>query len=161
MFVEGNYQDFQRYPEVDLAMAADAEATLPSLIEAVKRLIDRRSQARVRGARPQAGRRRGSGCSSARAAEAAYALGREPDQHRAAVGGTVGADQGRGLVARVADRFVSRWPLRLWDFDKPYQFIGALGRRGRRLRRAGGGRRGAREQEARAACRSPSRPTAI
>ncbi len=34
---KGNYQDFQRYPEVDVAMAADAEATLPALIEACKR----------------------------------------------------------------------------------------------------------------------------
>ena len=32
--MKSNYQDFQRYPEVDLAMAADAEATLPALIEA-------------------------------------------------------------------------------------------------------------------------------
>src|SRR6185312_7148406 len=39
LFLRSNYQDFQRYPEVDLAIAADAEATLPSLIEAVKRLI--------------------------------------------------------------------------------------------------------------------------
>src|SRR2546425_7646679 len=23
--------------------------------------------------------------------------------------------------------FVSRWPMRLWNFDKPYQFIGAAG----------------------------------
>ena len=37
--MKSNYQDFQRYTEVDLAMAADAEATLPSLIEAVKRLL--------------------------------------------------------------------------------------------------------------------------
>src|SRR5262249_1975884 len=28
-YVKGNYQDFERYPEVDVAMAADAEATLP------------------------------------------------------------------------------------------------------------------------------------
>ena len=36
LFIKSNYQDFQRYPEVDLAIAADAEATLPSLIEAVQ-----------------------------------------------------------------------------------------------------------------------------
>src|SRR2546429_7391590 len=29
--------------------------------------------------------------------------------------------------------FVSRWPMRLWNFDKPYQFIGAAGRARRRL----------------------------
>src|SRR4029077_14655495 len=39
LYMKGNYQDFQRYPEVDLAIAADAEATLPSLIEAIKRLL--------------------------------------------------------------------------------------------------------------------------
>ena len=37
LYLKSNYQDFQRYTEVDLAIAADAEATLPSLIEAVKR----------------------------------------------------------------------------------------------------------------------------
>ena len=34
--MKSNYQDFQRYAPVDIAIAADAEATLPSLIEAVK-----------------------------------------------------------------------------------------------------------------------------
>ena len=29
LFGKANYQDQQRYPEVDIAMAADAEATLP------------------------------------------------------------------------------------------------------------------------------------
>src|SRR5260370_29221336 len=39
LYAKGNYQDLQRYPEVDLAIAGDAETTLPSLTEAVKRLI--------------------------------------------------------------------------------------------------------------------------
>src|SRR6266436_1689166 len=39
LYLKSNYQDFQRYTEVDLALAADVEATLPSLIEACKRLI--------------------------------------------------------------------------------------------------------------------------
>jgi acetolactate synthase-1/2/3 large subunit len=53
LFLRSNYQDFERYPEVDLAIAADAEATLPSLIEAVKRLItpDRRRTLDERGAK--------------------------------------------------------------------------------------------------------------
>ena len=33
LYIRSNYQDFERYPEIDLAMAADAEATLPGLIE--------------------------------------------------------------------------------------------------------------------------------
>ena len=32
LFSRSNYQDFGRYAEVDLAIAADAEATLPGLI---------------------------------------------------------------------------------------------------------------------------------
>jgi hypothetical protein len=34
LYLKSNYQTFQRYTELDLAMAADAEATLPSLIDA-------------------------------------------------------------------------------------------------------------------------------
>ena len=33
---KSNYQDFQRFQSVDISMAGDAEASLPSLIEAVK-----------------------------------------------------------------------------------------------------------------------------
>ncbi len=53
LFIKGNYQDFQRFPEVDIDIAADAEETLPSLTEAVKRLLndDRKRAAQDRGAR--------------------------------------------------------------------------------------------------------------
>src|SRR5262245_22285280 len=36
---KSNYQDFQRFQAVDIAMAGDTEASLPSLIEAVKQAI--------------------------------------------------------------------------------------------------------------------------
>src|SRR5262245_17412245 len=39
LFIKSNYQDFQRFQAFDLAIAADAATTLPSLIEAVKRRI--------------------------------------------------------------------------------------------------------------------------
>lgn len=39
LYLKSNYQNFCRYEEVDMAIAADAEATLPLLIEAVKRLV--------------------------------------------------------------------------------------------------------------------------
>ena len=39
LYLKSNYQNFQRYTEVDMAIAADPEATLPSLIEAVKKLV--------------------------------------------------------------------------------------------------------------------------
>jgi thiamine pyrophosphate-dependent acetolactate synthase large subunit-like protein len=51
LFIHSNYQDFQRLPEVDIAIAADAEETLPSLIEACKKLItaDRKRAYEARG----------------------------------------------------------------------------------------------------------------
>ena len=39
LLMKSNYQDFGQYNEVDIAVAADAEATLPALIEACKKLI--------------------------------------------------------------------------------------------------------------------------
>src|SRR5262245_57495275 len=39
LVTKSNYQDMGRYNEVDLAIAGDAEATMPALIEACKRLI--------------------------------------------------------------------------------------------------------------------------
>src|SRR5665213_76418 len=48
---KSNYQDFGRYVEADLAITGDPEATLPELIEAVKKLItaDRRRALQERG----------------------------------------------------------------------------------------------------------------
>src|SRR4051812_3628074 len=48
---KSNYQDFQRFQSVDISMAADAESTLPSLIEAVKSAIpnDRKAAIEKRG----------------------------------------------------------------------------------------------------------------
>jgi acetolactate synthase-1/2/3 large subunit len=51
LYTKANYQDFQRYQESDIAIAADVEATLPALIEACKRLItaDRKRNLQERG----------------------------------------------------------------------------------------------------------------
>ena len=79
---KGNYQDFQRYPEVDVAMAADAEATLPALTEACQRLItaDRRTVFEARGKR--LAEAHGRALERARA-EAAHAWDGSPSARRA------------------------------------------------------------------------------
>jgi acetolactate synthase I/II/III large subunit len=53
LFTRSNYWHFGKYQEADLPIAADAEATLPALIEAVKKLItsDRRIAFEARGKR--------------------------------------------------------------------------------------------------------------
>ena len=80
---KSNYQDFQRFQSVDMSMAADAEATLPSLIEAVKAAIpnDRKAAIEKRG---EAAKKAKAEARARNLQAAAHRLGREPDQHRAA-----------------------------------------------------------------------------
>jgi len=84
LYAKGNYQDLQRYPEVDLAIAADAETTLPSLTEAVKRLItdDRKRRTKIAAASwRMLVRDPGTG-----AHRSDLRLGLEPDHHGSFVG---------------------------------------------------------------------------
>jgi acetolactate synthase-1/2/3 large subunit len=126
LYIKGNYQDFQRYPEVDVAIAADAEATLPSLTEAVKRLTndDRKRAFQERGSRLQAAHQQ----SLERARDAAAFAWDASPISTARLSAEVWAqirDQEWSLVS--ATTFVSRWPQRLWSFDKHYQYLGNAG----------------------------------
>ena len=53
LYMKSNYQDFERFTPVDLAIAADAEATLPLLVEEVRKqtTAQRRAFFKTRGAR--------------------------------------------------------------------------------------------------------------
>ena len=131
LYLKSNYQDFQRYSEVDVAIAADAEATLPSLIEAVRRLItdDRRRAFQGRRARLAAetqtafARARidasyawnATPISTARAAAELWAQIRTEDW--SLVSSSVGPSSAGW----------SAWPQRLWNFDKYYHSIGSTG----------------------------------
>jgi acetolactate synthase I/II/III large subunit len=134
LYLKSNYQDFQRYPEVDIAIAADAEATLPSLIDAVKRLItdDRRRVFQERGVRLAAASRTmferartdasyawdASPISTARAAAELWAQIRTEDW--SLVSSAVGPSSAGW----------SAWPQRLWKFEKHYHHIGSTGAAG-------------------------------
>src|SRR5262249_34786808 len=123
LYLKSNYQDFQRYTEVDLAIAADVGATLPSLIEACRRLItpDRKRVFEERGKKFAAAQ--AQALEQARAA-AAYAWDASPistarlsaelwdvikDKDWASVGGGGG---------------------RLWKVEKEYQTLSAGGAAG-------------------------------
>jgi len=126
LFIHANYQDFQRLPEVDLAIAADAEATLSSLIEACRKLItsDRRIAFEARG--KKLGEARLAALARARE-EAAYAWDASPVS-TARMGAEIWnviKDEDWSLLS-ATDHF-SRWPQRLWDFTKYHQFIGGQG----------------------------------
>ena len=126
LFTKGNYQDFQRYPEVDLAMAADAEATLPALIEACKRLItdDRRRTFQERGSRLADAH--AAALNRART-EATYAWNASPistARLTAELWAQIKSEDW-ALVSESGNS--SGWAMRLWSFDKHYQFLGDSG----------------------------------
>lgn len=126
LFTRSNYWHFGRYQEADLAIAADAEATLPSLIEEVKRLIT-------------GDRRRAFEARRVKLAEASQRA-RERDRQVA----SHGWDESPISTARIAAELwaqiktkdwslVSRsdgmndWAWKLWDFEKYYHHIGQSG----------------------------------
>ena len=127
LYIRSNYQDFRRMQEVDLAIAADAEATLPSLIEAVKRLTTR--------ARSRAFEERGTHLADASRAAA----------ENARVAASYAWDASPVSTARLCAELWAQiknedwslvssyysdgggWPRRLWDFDKSYQWLGHAG----------------------------------
>src|SRR5712664_318368 len=123
---KSNYQDFQRFQVIDVQMAADAEATLPALIEAVKSAIPNERKAAIA--------KRGE------AARKAYAEMRSRARQAAAVGWDASPistarmvmetfaqikDLDWSLVTAESPRF--DWPLRLWPIEKHHQWLGRSG----------------------------------
>jgi thiamine pyrophosphate-dependent acetolactate synthase large subunit-like protein len=126
LLTKSNYQDAGRYIEADLAIPADAEATLPALIEACRKLLtpDRRRAYEARGKR------------FAEMTAAQY----EQNLAQAASGWDASPVSTSRLSAELWNQirgedwslvsdasFVSNWPLRLWDFTRHHQYIGWSG----------------------------------
>jgi acetolactate synthase I/II/III large subunit len=126
LITKANYQDFQRFQSVDVSMPADAEATLPALIEAVKSAIsnDRKAAIEKRG----------------EAIKKAYAEGKERGRQAAALAWDASPISTARLVmetyAQIKDLDwslvassgnVSNWPNRLWPMEKHYHWLGASG----------------------------------
>jgi len=123
LYLKSNYQDFERFPEVDVAIAADAEETLPALTEAVKRLLsaDRKRAFEQRGVKFAAAHQKAL---EAARVEASYAWDASPIST---------ARMASEIWAQIKDKDWSLvsggggWPSRLWAFDKHYQHIGGAG----------------------------------
>jgi thiamine pyrophosphate-dependent acetolactate synthase large subunit-like protein len=127
---KGNYQMVQRYTgNITLAVEADAEATLPLLIEAVKQQLtpSRQSVLQARGR--------------------AFAQAHLDDLNLAKGVAAYGWDASPVSVPRMCQElyyaikdedwslvsitdFQSYWPQRLWAADKHYQYIGGQGAQG-------------------------------
>jgi acetolactate synthase I/II/III large subunit len=129
LLLKANYGDVQRYAPADLAIAGDAEASLPSLIEAVKREL---TPARA-------------SVLAERGAKLAAMAPRLLEQARSDA--TYGWDASPISVARTCMElwdhlktedwtmptetvFLSDYPHRLWNIDKPHNWIGGSGAQG-------------------------------
>jgi thiamine pyrophosphate-dependent acetolactate synthase large subunit-like protein len=123
---KSNYQDFGRYVEADVSIMGDAEATLPSLIEEVKRQMtgDRKRAVEARTVKTTESNRQ----LTARIHEAAAAGWDSSPISTARLSAEIWAqvkNEDWSLVSN--DRYPSYWPTRLWNFTKHYQYIGAQG----------------------------------
>ncbi len=117
-----NYQDFQRFPDLDISMAADSEATLPALAEACKKLIT----ADRKRAFAERGKKLAEACADADArmrVEASYGWDASPISV-ARLSAEIWAQVKTKDWSLVSNQ---SWPQRLWNFDKHYQYIGGSG----------------------------------
>jgi acetolactate synthase I/II/III large subunit len=126
LFQKSNYGDYFRYAEVDLPISGDAQATLPALIEAIKREMtgDRKAAAQARGAKLAEANRQN--LERART-DATYAWDANPIS-TARLSMELW-DQIKNEDWSLVTGWVN-WPIRLWDFNKHYQYIGRAGGEG-------------------------------
>jgi acetolactate synthase I/II/III large subunit len=126
LLTKSNYQDFQRFQSIDIAMPGDAEATLPSLIEAVKFAIpiDRKNAMLKRGD----------------AIRQAHAKGLDATKTAATVAWDASPISTARLVMELYVQIkdldwslvstsgnTSSWANRLWPMEKHYHWLGASG----------------------------------
>ena len=123
LYTKSNYQDFQRFADIDLAIAGDGEATMPILVEAVRKLVDSGKKGAYEGRGRKLAENHASEFERARV-DATYGWDASPIS-TARLSMEVWAqikDEDWSLASPTAS--VSYWPQRLWTMDKPYHFIG-------------------------------------
>jgi thiamine pyrophosphate-dependent acetolactate synthase large subunit-like protein len=126
LLTKSNYQDFQRFQSIDISMPGDAEATLPSLIEAVKSAIT--------SERKDAMTKRGD------AVRKAHAKGLADTKQAAAIAWDAMPISTARLVTELYAQIkdldwslvstsgnTSSWANRLWPIEKHYQWLGSSG----------------------------------
>lgn len=123
---KANYQDFQRFQVVDVQMAADAQATLPALIEAVRKGMTPERKALI--------------ASRTSALQKVYMQDRVRTRTAAALGWDASPISTARLCMETFDAIkhldwslvasegnVSNWPNRLWPVEKHYHWLGRSG----------------------------------
>jgi len=126
LFIKSNLQDFQHLPDADIAMAADAEATLPQLIEEVKRQLtpDRKRALQERGSKIAETHQQAR---SVAMEAAAFGWDSSPVSLARLCGELWAQIENDDWSLVSWQGFISSWPGRLWTIDKHYHYIGGQG----------------------------------
>jgi thiamine pyrophosphate-dependent acetolactate synthase large subunit-like protein len=124
--IHANFGLYQRYATVDLDIAGDAAATMPSLLEAVRR-GNKSSNLAARG------QKLGEANAAARArarSDAAYGWDTSPVSTARTCMELWDQIRNDDWVLATEQQWVSDWPTRLWNFDKFYRCSGNAGAAG-------------------------------
>jgi thiamine pyrophosphate-dependent acetolactate synthase large subunit-like protein len=127
LLIHANYQDFQRFSSLDLDLAGDAEATMPTLIAAVKKELsdDRKSTLEARGQKLM-GQSKGFADSAWKSAGAGWdASPISTARLDAEIWAQIKDDPDWALATDHAG-----WASRLWVQDKPWHHNGGSGAAG-------------------------------
>jgi thiamine pyrophosphate-dependent acetolactate synthase large subunit-like protein len=123
---KSNYQDFQRFQVVDVQMAADAQTTLPSLIEAVRAALpnDKKDVIAKRG---ELQRKSYEEDKVRTRTAAALGWNESPISTARLVMETYAAVKNEDWALVASEGNVSNWPTRLWPMEKHHQWLGRSG----------------------------------
>ena len=126
LFQGSNIHDFGRYADVDLAIAADAEATLPVLIEEIRRAMtpERKAVADARGARVGAAHKRALGTALE---QARYGWDASPISVPRMIGELGEQLKNDDWTIGSGHQFTGDWQRRMLNFDKPHRYNGDCG----------------------------------
>ncbi|HEX3973277.1 MAG TPA: thiamine pyrophosphate-dependent enzyme [Stellaceae bacterium] len=121
-----NYQDFQRYPDADLALEGDAEASLPSLIEACRGLIDQSKKSSFE----QRGKKLADAHQKALTEQrglAAIGWDSQPITVARMLAELYNVIKDEDWTYASGAQMQSQWPQKLWHADKHHRYIGDAG----------------------------------
>ena len=123
LYTKSNYQDFQRFADTDVVIAGDGESTMPLLVEAVKKHMDRGKLTAAEARGKKLAEMHKADLERARS-DAVYGWDASPvsTARLSAEVWNVIKDEDWSMPSPTAS--LSYWPQRLWTMDKPYHFIG-------------------------------------
>ncbi|MGH9617586.1 MAG: thiamine pyrophosphate-binding protein [Acidobacteriaceae bacterium] len=126
LYMKSNYQDFGPFAHVDLAIAGDAEATLPALIEAIRKLIPAGRQSAYAERGKALAEAHINALEASRTA-AAFGWDEQPISVARMCAEIYAQIHNEDWALLNGTIFQSYWPQQLWHADKHHQYIGDAG----------------------------------